>query len=132
MNDQSEPPTKKRRTEAPVKEGPIQLKEDDPILSKGEEPIPLKDEEEELEELFLLLMRIHKLTRRNQELKQVLDETLAETSKLRTRLDYLRVVQYLKAENPMFRPISILISPRKRPPVRKAKSPKKRAKESSG
>ncbi|RSM12231.1 hypothetical protein CDV31_006437 [Fusarium ambrosium] len=109
--DRSEPPTKKRRTEAPIQEQPIQLKEDDPILSKGEEPIPLKDEEEGLEELFLLLMRIHKLTCRNQELKQILDETLAETSKLRTHLDYLRVVHYLKAENPMFKPISILISP---------------------
>ncbi|KAL2675309.1 hypothetical protein Neosp_011493 [[Neocosmospora] mangrovei] len=105
MTDQSEPPTKKTRIEAPEPE--------DPIVSE-EEPIQCnEDEETELAELSQLLTEIRKITRRNEELIKLLDDTLEETRKLKTRLSYLR------------------IAPRKRRAA-ESKSPRKRANKSSG
>lgn len=108
MMDRSESPTKKRRTEAPVKEEPI-LFEEKPILFKGEEHIQCKEEETELAQLSQLLRETRKITHRNEALTELLDETLEETRKLRTHLDYLKVLPYLKATNPIFKSISILV-----------------------
>ncbi|KAJ4237071.1 hypothetical protein NW759_000194 [Fusarium solani] len=123
MMGRSESPAKKRRTEAPVKE--------EPIIFKGEEHTQCKEEETKLTQLSQLLREIRKITRRNEALAELLDETLEETRKLRTHLDYLKVLPYLKATNPIFKSIGILVSPRKGRPA-KLKSPKKRANKNSG
>ncbi|KAM6537556.1 hypothetical protein FALCPG4_003471 [Fusarium falciforme] len=108
MMDRSESPTKKRRIEAQVKEKPI-LSEENPILFNGEEYIQCKEEETELAQLAQLPRDIRKITRRNEALAELLDETLEETRKLKTHLDYLKVLPYLNATNPIFKSISILV-----------------------
>ena len=60
-----------------------------------------------MKELSQLLTEIRRITRRNEALAELLDETLEETRKLNTRLDYLKVLPYLKSTNPIFKSISI-------------------------
>lgn len=93
MSDQSEPPTKKRRIEAPEPEDPIASKEE--LIQCNE------DEETELAELSQVLTELRKITRRNKDLTMLLDETLEETRKLKTHLGYLRVMHLFGGLNPI-------------------------------
>lgn len=89
MTDQYEPPTKKRRIEAPVKEEPEEI----PILFN----IQSKEEETQLAQISQLLRQIRNVTRRNEALAKLLKELVEETHKLKARLEYLKMSSHLTA-----------------------------------